>query len=68
MIDQKASKAREGRKKFISRRHEIIRKKYLELKAFNHHGIKLDIDQIIYKIAEEMGFSERTIREIIKKE
>jgi hypothetical protein len=48
------------------KRYRIICERFDKLYNFSHEGIKLDFDAIVNKIAEEMGFSPRTIRRALR--
>ena len=47
------------------RRHEIVRERFNSYYLKTYNGIKLDFDSVIVKVSEEMGYSERYVRDIL---
>jgi hypothetical protein len=66
MKEKTANKNLEGRMKFVHKRRELIVTRFNHLASQKIEGVRLDIDAIIYKISDELGYSPRTIKDIIK--
>lgn len=56
----------EKRKENTQKRYAVVKQKVNELYSQTLHGIRLDYDGVIKKVAEDYGYSERTLKNILK--
>jgi AraC-like DNA-binding protein len=54
------------RRRNTSRRHEIVRSKVNEYYTMRIAGMRPDFDSVIKKVADEVGYAERTVKDILK--
>ncbi len=56
----------EVKKNNTQKRHQMVREKVNEVYAQKVDGLRLDLDDVIARVADNFGYSTRTVRNIIK--
>ena len=56
----------ESRKNNTDKRHNLVRQKVNEYYAQTIDGIRLDLDSVLRKVADDFGYSELTVKRIMK--
>ena len=54
-------------RKTTQRRHEIVREWFNHFYSMKVEGMLPDYDEVIRKVSETTGYSERTVKEILKR-